>query len=84
MSVYAQVIAEPSLSEKECSALERIFPAKVLIKLGWEVESTRLRQLGEYLNAVQALATGGQSAKAWLFEFLTCAKIDKAGGCYQQ
>ena len=39
---------------------------------------SRLQQLGEYLNMVQALQTGGASARAWLFEFVTAATIDKA------
>jgi hypothetical protein len=43
-----------------------------------KVESSRLQQLGEYLNMVQALQTGGASARAWLFEFVTAATIDKA------
>ena len=82
-SKYAQVLAEPSLSEKERLALERIFPAKVLLKLGWEVESTRLRQLGEYLDAVQALTTGGQSAKACMYSdsCLVCCTLFKRATC---
>eukprot|EP01044_Picomonas_judraskeda_P033924 COSAG03_NODE_13823_length_487_cov_0.824742_1_plen_108_part_00 len=79
-ALHQKVIAEPSLSEKERAGLNQIFPPGVLNKLGWQVESARLRQLAEYLNAVQALSSGGPSAKAWLFEFLTCASIDRAGG----
>ena len=52
---------------------------------GFRVVST---ELGEYLNMVQGLESGGACAKAWLFEFLTCASIPREGeagvGCSVQ